>query len=371
MKKYKYILGTVLITVSVAACATITDRNHSVEESSEYAAGISSEDMESSSETEEPTTESTVETTVETTEESTEEETLSPEELEQLIYEERKGVLAQYNNLGVVANVTNNLNIRECAKSDGLIIGKAVEFAGLEIIGEEGDWYKIKVDDAYGYVAKEFVVTGEEAKKLAIAHAEQMAEVDAEVLNVRKGPSLLTNVMFKVSVNDRYSVVEQYENWVKVQVVEDATGYVSSDFVSVDYFLPKPYIIKEYHGLSETRRNIISMAFEYLGGKYVWGGTTLGVGVDCSGFMLRLFEAEGIKLHRVSIDQATNGRRVSAAEMKPGDLVFYETLGPYISHVALYIGDGKIIHAASERKGICINEWDYVEPVMIRNVIGD
>lgn len=352
-----------MITATIAACATLTDRNQSAEESSEYVASASSEDMESSSETEEPTTESVTETT--------EEETLSPEERERLIYEERKGVLVQYNNLGVVANVTNNLNIRECAKSDGLIIGKAVEFAGLEIIGEEGDWYKIKVDDAYGYVAKEFVVTGEEAQKLAIAHAEQMAEVDAEVLNVRRGPSLLTNVMFKVSVNDRYSVVEQYDNWVKVQIVEGTTGYVSSDFVSVDYFLPKAYIIKEYQGLSETRRNIISMAFEYLGGKYVWGGTTLGVGVDCSGFMLRLFEAQGIQLHRVSIEQATDGKRVTAEEMKPGDLVFYETLGPYISHVALYIGDGKIIHAASARKGICINEWDYVEPVMIRNVIGD
>lgn len=371
MKKYKYILGTVIITVSIAACATLTDPNRFQEESSGYAVSSSAEEAESVAGTVESTTEPVTETTEESTEETTEEETLSPEEQAQLLYEERKGVLNQYNNLGIVCNVQNNLNIRECAKSDGLIIGKAVEFAGLEIIGEEGDWYKIKVDDAYGYVAKEFVVTGEEAEKLAIAHAEQMAEVSAEILNVRKGPSLLTNVMFKVSVKDRYSVIEQYDNWVKIQIVEGTTGYVSSDFVSIDYFLHKAYIIKEYQGLSQTRRNVISMAFEYLGGKYVWGGTTLGVGVDCSGFMLRLFEAQGIKLHRVSIDQATNGKRVTADQMKPGDLVFYETLGPYISHVALYIGDGKIIHAASERKGICINEWDYVEPVMIRNVIGD
>lgn len=361
-----------MITVTVAACATLSDRDGREGEPSGYVASGEVETKSREAEPSESSQEESTETSAaETEEETTIEETLSKEEQEKLLYEERKGVLAHYNQLGVVVGVENNLNIRECAKEDGLIIGKAVEYAGLEIISTEGDWYKIQVDDSYGYVAKEYVATGEEAEKLAIAHAEQMALVNAEILNVRKGPSLLTNVMFKVSVNDRYSVVEQYENWVKVQILEDTTGYVSSDFVSIDYFLPRAYIIGEYQGLSELRRNLVSMAFEYLGGKYVWGGTTLGVGVDCSGFVMRLYEAQGIQIHRVSIDQATNGRKISAAEMKPGDLIFYETLGPYISHVAMYIGDGKIIHAASEKKGICINEWDYIEPVMIRNVIGD
>ena len=312
----------------------------------------------------------TVEETV-TEEETTQEETLSKEEQERLAYEARKSVLNQYQRLGVVKNVTNNLNIRESAKEDGLIIGKAVEYAGLEIIDETGDWYKVRVGDSYGYVTKEYVATGEEAEELAVEHAEQKAVVTAQILNVRKGPSLLTNVMLRVSVKDRYPIVKQYDNWTQIQVLENVTGYVSNDFISVDYFLPSAYIIKEYQGLSETRRNLVSMAFEYLGGKYVWGGTTLGVGVDCSGYVMRLYEAQGIIIHRVSIEQATDGRQVSPEEMKPGDLIFYETLGPYISHVAMYIGDGKIIHAASEKKGICINEWNYIEPVMIRNIIGD
>lgn len=387
MKKWKYTIGTVLVTVCMAACATASGKLQQPEsgyESAKSASVLGKSGVDEQTESQEETIHSsadvlesenireteTVEETV-TEEETTQEETLSKEEQERLAYEARKSVLNQYQRLGVVKNVTNNLNIRESAKEDGLIIGKAVEYAGLEIIDETGDWYKVRVGDSYGYVTKEYVATGEEAEELAVEHAEQKAVVTAQILNVRKGPSLLTNVMLRVSVKDRYPIVKQYDNWTQIQVLENVTGYVSNDFISVDYFLPSAYIIKEYQGLSETRRNLVSMAFEYLGGKYVWGGTTLGVGVDCSGYVMRLYEAQGIIIHRVSIEQATDGRQVSPEEMKPGDLIFYETLGPYISHVAMYIGDGKIIHAASEKKGICINEWNYIEPVMIRNIIGD
>ncbi len=387
MKKWKYTIGTVLVTVCMAACATASGKLQQPEsgyESAKSASVLGKAGVDEQTESQEETIHSsadvlesenireteTVEETV-TEEETTQEETLSKEEQERLAYEARKSVLNQYQRLGVVKNVTNNLNIRESAKEDGLIIGKAVEYAGLEIIDETGDWYKVRVGDSYGYVTKEYVATGEEAEELAVEHAEQKAVVTAQILNVRKGPSLLTNVMLRVSVKDRYPIVKQYDNWTQIQVLENVTGYVSNDFISVDYFLPSAYIIKEYQGLSETRRNLVSMAFEYLGGKYVWGGTTLGVGVDCSGYVMRLYEAQGIIIHRVSIEQATDGRQVSPEEMKPGDLIFYETLGPYISHVAMYIGDGKIIHAASEKKGICINEWNYIEPVMIRNIIGD
>lgn len=376
MKKYQYIIGTVLITASMAACATVTEQLRNNETESAYEAGVESSPEETEAEVDtiiqtEPETETEEETETESETETPEETTLSEEEQAQLLYEQRKSVLEQYRNLGVVVGVENNLNIRECAKDDGLVIGKALEYAGLEIISEEGSWYKVQIDDSYGYVTKKYVVTGEEAEKLAIEHATQKAVVTAQVLNVRKGPSTLTSVLHRVSVKDRYNVVEQFGKWTKIEILDGVSGYVSNDFISVDYFLPNAYIIKEYQGLSEIRRNLISMAFEYLGGKYVWGGTTLGVGVDCSGFMLRLYEAQGITINRVSIDQARNGKGVTSAQMKPGDLVFYETRGPFISHVAMYIGDGKIIHAASEKKGICINEWDYIPPVAIRNIVGD
>ena len=216
MKKWKYTIGTVLVTVCMAACATASGKLQQPEsgyESAKSASVLGKAGVDEQTESQEETIHSsadvlesenireteTVEETV-TEEETTQEETLSKEEQERLAYEARKSVLNQYQRLGVVKNVTNNLNIRESAKEDGLIIGKAVEYAGLEIIDETGDWYKVRVGDSYGYVTKEYVATGEEAEELAVEHAEQKAVVTAQILNVRKGPSLLTNVMLRVSV---------------------------------------------------------------------------------------------------------------------------------------------------------------------------
>ena len=87
--------------------------------------------------------------------------------------------------------------------------------------------------------------------------------------------------------------------------------------------------------------------------------------MDCSGFVLRLYEQFGVFLHRVSAEQAGDGTEVSLSQMKPGDLIFYHgyhdgAVTEGVGHVAIYMGNGKIIHAASEEKGICMDNWDYI-----------
>ena len=114
------------------------------------------------------------------------------------------------------------------------------------------------------------------------------------------------------------------------------------------------------------------VAMQYLGGRYVWGGQTLGVGVDCSGFMKAVYAHFGIYLYRCSYEQVNNGRRITFEELRPGDLIFYKTTGTgQISHVAMYIGNGQIIHARSKEKGIMINRYNLYAPVAYVNVIGD
>ena len=103
----------------------------------------------------------------------------------------------------------------------------------------------------------------------------------------------------------------------------------------------------------------------------MWGGTSLTNGVDCSGFTMQVMKHFGVSLPHYSGSQAKMGKSVSSSEMRPGDLVFYANSGGTVNHVAMYIGNGQVVHAASSRSGIKISSWNYRTPKTIRNVLGD
>ncbi len=109
------------------------------------------------------------------------------------------------------------------------------------------------------------------------------------------------------------------------------------------------------------RQELIYYAKQFLGNPYVYGGTSLTSGADCSGFVQQIFKHFGIDTGRSSRDQYENAQSISFSELQPGDLVFYGS-GDYINHVAIYAGDGVIIHAANERTGICTGRYDYRTP---------
>lgn len=112
---------------------------------------------------------------------------------------------------------------------------------------------------------------------------------------------------------------------------------------------------------SATRTAIVAYAKQFLGNPYVYGGSSLTNGADCSGFVMRIYEHFGIDTGRSSRDQAANGREIAVEAVQPGDLLFYAS-GSTINHVAIYIGGGQVIHAASTKSGIMISPWDYRTP---------
>lgn len=285
-------------------------------------------------------------------------------------------VLENYQNLGV-ANVDNYLNVRKEPGQNSEIIGKMIRYSGCEILGEEGDWYKIKSGPVTGYVAKEYILTGEDAKMKAIEMAKLRAVVTTESnLNVREQPTTESSIITKICFEERYDVLEEVDGWIKISLeggdddTEEDYGYISADYADVRYALIEAYEFSPINSPSSLRTGVVNLAMNSLGNRYVWGGTSLTNGADCSGFMLSVFAQFGIYLPRVAAAQATVGTSISSSEMRPGDLIFYSSSGG-IDHVALYIGNGQIIHAANPRRGIIISRWNYMTPVKIVNVIGD
>ena len=112
-----------------------------------------------------------------------------------------------------------------------------------------------------------------------------------------------------------------------------------------------------------------NLMLKFVGNPYVWGGTSLTNGADCSGFTQSVLRNFGIRVPRVSREQANTGKGIKSSDMRPGDLIFYTNSKGTINHVAMYIGNGQIVHAASRRSGIKISTWNYRTPAKIRNVI--
>ena len=118
------------------------------------------------------------------------------------------------------------------------------------------------------------------------------------------------------------------------------------------------------------RGKVVNYALQFVGNRYVWGGTNPNTGADCSGFVQYVLRnAAGVSLPRTSREQAKAGRAVTASEMLPGDLIFYTNSSGVVNHVAMYIGNGQIVHAASRRSGIKISTWNYRRPKTIRRFL--
>ena len=135
-----------------------------------------------------------------------------------------------------------------------------------------------------------------------------------------------------------------------------------SDEQSTEEVTVKAASLSEEETIENTAKKLIAYAKKFLGNPYRYGGTSLTSGTDCSGFVMRVFQKFDVSLPRSSREQAQCGKRVSLSNLKPGDLLFYGS-SSYISHVAIYIGGGRIIHASNYRTGICIGSAWYRTPV--------
>ena len=123
-------------------------------------------------------------------------------------------------------------------------------------------------------------------------------------------------------------------------------------------------------GVSDVRVDLCQYAKQFLGNPYVWGGTSLTNGADCSGFVLSVFKNYGVSLPRTSREQAKAGTAIRESELMAGDLIFYAK-GGTINHVAIYIGSGQVIHASSPKTGIKISAYNYRTPYKMVRVLQD
>ncbi len=286
-----------------------------------------------------------------------------------------------FKNIGI-ANVDTNLLIRSGAGEDYKIVGKIPKNGGIDVLeADQNGWTKISAKTSTGvitgYVKSEYLIIGSDATLLAKEVGNYVATATTDGLNVRENPSTDSSKIDQIAKGEELLVLDakvitddpEHKIWIKVMLDSDteegSVGYVVKEYVELSFELIHALSMQEIQygaGVSQTRIALVNTAKDYLGGRYVWGGTSLSNGVDCSGFTKSIYAKYGVTIPRTSRDQARSGDSISSSQLKPGDLVFYGS-SSYINHVAIYIGNGQVIHASNKRDGIKISNMYYRSPV--------
>lgn len=277
-----------------------------------------------------------------------------------------------YTNLGMSVISSGNLNIRQEASTDSEVIGILTNHNACELLEDAGEWYKVTSGKVTGYVNKQYLVTGDEAEAIAEQEIKTVATVNTETLNVRAEKSTEAAVLSQVGNSEAFTVNSVAYGWVEISV-DDSVGYISQDYVTLAQALPTAKTIEQVKygdGVSDVRASVVSYALQFVGNRYVWGGTSLENGVDCSGFTMRILGKYGVSLPHSSKAQPSCGTKISASDAKPGDLFFYGS-GRSISHVAIYIGNGQIVHASNKRDGIKVSNAYYRNPICVTRYLPD
>ena len=284
--------------------------------------------------------------------------------LEDTSSEEDTGICG-YKNLGI-AQVQGSLNVRKKASTDSKVVGKMTNKDACEIISVKGDWAQITSGKVKGYVKTSYLLTGDAAKDVAKKEITQVVTVNTTTLRVREKAAEDSAVLSLVGEGEDLVVEDTKDGWYKVEV-DDQKGYISGDYVEVTEKLPTASTVKELEygeGYTDSRVSLVQFALQFVGNRYVWGGTSLTNGIDCSGFTMQVYARYGIGLPHHAASQPAYGTKISASEAKPGDLFFYGS-GNSIGHVGIYIGNGQIVHASNARTGIKISSAYYRTPICV------
>lgn len=279
-----------------------------------------------------------------------------------------------------VATVSDYVNVRAEASTDSEIVGKLYKDGVATVLDDNGDgWVKIQSGSVTGYISKDFLATGSEAEKLADENKSQVAEVTTETLRVRAAADINSDVITLVPQGEKLNVIEETDGWLKVST-DEGEGYISADYADVEaVYQVAESIEEEQQRLAEEaaeaeakaeadtynrRVEVVNYAMQFLGNPYVWGGTSLTNGIDCSGFTMQVYAHFGYSLPHYDVSQRSCGTAVdSLADALPGDLVFYS------GHVAIYCGGGQVVHASNPRDGIKVSNANYRSIVCIRRII--
>ncbi len=318
--------------------------------------------------------------------ESTEPEVSEPEEDK----EESKPV-SEYANIAIANKINSYLNVRQEPNSDAKVLGKMYKNNAAIVLEKVGDWYKVKTGSMTGYIDSKFVTVGDE--EVCKAAATVTAKITTNSLRLRKKATTDSGIYTLLGKGNKVTVLDDsIEGWLQVKY-KSYTGYISEKYatitVSYTYGESKEEIAarekaekeaaeaakKKQESSSSSKKEykdptgsdgqaVVDYALQFVGNKYVWGGESLTKGVDCSGFVMKIYEKFGIKLPHSSYKLRSVGKKVKAADLQPGDIICYS------GHVAIYIGNGKIVHAANKKDGIKVsNNYKYKKVITIRRVL--
>lgn len=279
-----------------------------------------------------------------------------------------------YTNIGI-AQVDNHLNVRQEPHEGGKLVGKMSNNTACEILSitEDGKWAQIISGEVEGYVSTDYLLMGIDAVHKAEEIVKPMVYVEADALNIRIEPNTDCEIVTTIPHGESLELSQVLEDgWVEVLLDGDKV-YASAEYVTIEERLGTAITMTELlygEGVSDVRVELCQYAKQFIGNPYVWGGTSLTNGADCSGFVLSVFKKFGVTLPHHSGSQAQYGTYVSMNEIQAGDLVFYG-YGSTINHVAIYIGNGQVVHASSPSTGIKISSVYYRTPITQRSILID
>lgn len=305
----------------------------------------------------------------------------------------------------VIAKVNDYVNVRSIPSEEGEILGKLYDKSVGEFISEKDGWYEITSGSVTGYVKAEYCVTGDDAVDLAKEVGTRIATVNTETLFVRESPTTESSVVGFVPLSDDLLVTEELDEWVKVNI-EEGDGYVSREYVQ----LSTEFVKAESKAEEEARlakeaaerraaqeaaerkmkeaaaksaasseqtiippvtsgsgsalgQSVVDFACQFVGNPYVYGGTSLTNGADCSGFVMSVYSNFGVSLPHSSAADRNVGSAVNGIEnAQPGDIICYS------GHVGIYVGNGQIVHASTSKTGIIISSATYRSILSIRRI---
>lgn len=323
-------------------------------------------------------------------------------------------VKSEYENVAV-SRCYDYVNVRSMPSTEGEILGKIYDGCAATILERVDDWYKIESGNVEGYIKAEYFVTGEEAEALVDELATKIATVNTTTLLVRADADINSDCITMVPLGEDFVVMEERNGWANIEVDASTNGWVSMDYLDIEVKFDVAISIEEEQKQIEEQRAaerrareaqealaaaqaaqaaaakeaqeaqvkeaqasvaqsipadstnaalreaIVAYALQFVGNPYVYGGNSLTNGTDCSGFVNLVYKEFGYSLTRRASLQYHDGRHISVDEIQPGDLIFYPE--PYdpsdIGHVAMYIGNGQVVHASTAATGIKISRYNY------------
>ena len=311
----------------------------------------------------------------------------------------------------------DNLRLREEPNLTSNVLTMVSSGSRYVVQGDEGDFYKVEVDaDLIGYIAKSYCQVEVEFDQ-AVSLEEERQKLEEEAQRKRDAQTAIANLEQTIKMEENKDVIiaanpsqsddsamtsaPPANNAQSSQSQSPSAGQSSSGSQPAALAPGKTNSSQNSSSqsgssqigssgpsagtvsspvagpgspaavVSATRTAIVAYAKQFLGNPYVYGGTSLTNGADCSGFTLAVYRNFGVSLPHSSRAQANCGTKIKVGDVKPGDLIFYTNRKGTVNHVAMYIGNGQIVHAASRRSGIKISTWNYRNPYRIVNMLGD